>query len=142
MNISAIIKSLRSERENFRKNKSAKSRWSEEFQFKVLQIIESGYSVEKLSRELKISVQTLYHWKRRWPKHPKYEASKSYLLPNLNKAKKQNFRKVKISDKLVNCPAVQNPTKPSMLSTVIILPNGVRVENISEEILTRLLYAI
>jgi|GEM_PF-6142827 len=141
MNINEIIKTLKSERQNFRKNKRANSRWPEEFQFKVLQIVESGYSFEKLSAELKIPIQTIYHW-RRWYKHPKYEASKSYLLPALKENKKSRFRKVSVSAKLKDLSFDQNQEAHLQLSTVIIFSNGSRVENISEEILLRLLRAV
>ena len=125
MNISEEIKSLSQISDRFRKNKKReKAHWPTEFQLRVLKLIESGYSPRALSQKLNIPPQTYYHWRRFWKK------------------KNLKFIAVPVSDKLKDSTYEQKTPNPVGLSTVLIFPNGVRVENISSELLTELLRAI
>jgi len=128
MNHYEEIKSLSKISFNFRKNKKAKSRWPADFQLRVLKLIENGYSPQALAKKLNIPVQTYYHWRRVWKNTPK---------------KSLNFIEVPISDKLEDSLPSQ---KQSVLSVdnqaIIIFPNGIRIENVSNSMIERILSAI
>ena len=90
----------------------------------MLKLIESGYSPHALSQKLNIPVQTYYHWRRSWKK------------------KNLKFIAVPISDKLDDAVSSENRANVTQLATVLIFPNGTRVDNISEELLLRLARAV
>lgn len=125
MNIQEEIRSLSRISENFRKSKKPKSKWPVEFQLRVLKLIEMGLSPQVLSKKLNIPVQTYYHWRRLWKNSPK---------------KNLNFLEIPISDNLKGQPSLQKegPQGPP-LSSVIVLPSGARIENVSADVVVRIL---
>lgn len=114
--------------DRFRKSrKKSKAHWPTESQLRVLKLIKSGYSPKALSEKLNIPVQTYYHWRRMWKNAPK---------------KNLNFIEVPVSDKLKDPLTAKNEEELPQLSSVIVFPNGVRVENVNAEIILRLIRAV
>ena len=127
MNIYEELRSLSRISKTFRKKRGPRARWPAEFQLRVLQLIDFGFSPQALSKKLCIPVQTYYHWRRMWKNRPT-------LGPN--------FIEVPVSGKLKGSSEEEKREVPSDLERpgmTLIDQNGLRIENVSEEFCLRIL---